>query len=143
MRIRRKIILGVLLSLGVAAFHVLYILREPMIGQAVRDAIVHAAKSISPVMFLCACIITAHGTVILLSFIFWMFDQLPYFKARRLADRRQRDAEEIDRWKIRYATKAAECEAAVKWRAQAEPILAAMRNANRNQNAQAGQVLKR
>jgi hypothetical protein len=143
MKARSKFLLILLAIFLLAAGALCYMLSDDMTRWAVRDSIVHAAKQITSGQVLAAMIGTAIASVILVSFSTYVFDQLPHFKKRRIADQRKQDAEEITRWKARYGEEASARRDAEAWRAQAEPILAAMRNSNRNLNAQAGKVVDR
>ena len=143
MKARSKFLLVLLAIFLLAAGAMIYFLSDDLTRWAVRDSIVHAARQITPRQVLASMCLTAAVTSLVIPFSTWLFDQIPYFRSRRIADQRKQDAEEIIRWKARYGEEAAARRDAEAWRAQAEPILAEMRNSNRNLNAQAGKVVGR
>lgn len=143
MKARSKFLLILLAIFLLAAGTIVYFLSDDMTRWAVRDSILRAAKHITPSQVLAGMIFIAIASMVLTTFSTFLFDQLPYFRKRRIADQRQRDALEIIHWKALYGSAAAERDAAIAWKEKARPILEGMRSANRNFNAQAGKVVDR
>jgi hypothetical protein len=140
MHVKRKIIIGILAALAIAAFHLGVVLREPMIRYAVRDSIVLAATWISPRAVLWSMCITAVSASLLVSFSTFIFDQIPYFRKRRIAEQSRILRDERDRWQRKYAVMAERCEEAEKWRAEMEPLLKAEKSMNRNFNGRVSEA---
>ena len=140
MKTRSKFLLILLAIFLLSAGAMVFFLSDDMTRWAVRDSIVHAAKQITPGQVLAAMCMISAATSLLIPFSTWLFDQLPHFKLRRIADQRKQDAEEILRWKARYGEEAAARRDSDAWRAQMEPLLKAEKNSNRNFNGRVNEA---